>query len=427
MVRTLRAAVLGAAVGLTVLAPVPASAHNPPANPPRFEMPFPCGQAWQVATYSGHGDGDHATDWNQGVGNADYGKTVVASAGGTLRTYPASGSPADQDLVINAGTDGPYGLESAGNYIVIDHGGGWTTRYLHLSSIAVGSGPVAQGQPIGSVGNSGTESSHLHFEQELNGVDQHVTLNGAPIEQSYTYNGPTYVSHNCPGDGVGAVRSAGHNSKWSLDLDADGVPDKVVTYGWDSDRPVSGDWDGDGSEGIGIFRPGSRGWHLDNGADGQADVVLTYGRPVDLPLAGDWNGDRADDIGVFRPLAHSFYLDVGRNGVADVSFSYGRSTDAPVTGDWDRDGRDTVGVFRPADHTWYLDNNNDGVSDIVVAFGRDGDLPVTGDWNGDGRDTIGVFRPSSGLWYLDVDGNGTADRTVVLGVAGDRVVAGNWR
>ena len=59
-----------------------------------------------------------------------------------------------------------------GNHIVINHDGGYSTIYAHLSAFSVRSGErVRQGQEIGKIGRSGlTTGSHLHFEVRLNGV-----------------------------------------------------------------------------------------------------------------------------------------------------------------------------------------------------------------------------------------------------------------
>ncbi len=58
-----------------------------------------------------------------------------------------------------------------GNYVLIDHGGGLTTRYAHLSRVSIGIGQVvSQRQIIGYSGNSGNSSGpHLHFETRLHG------------------------------------------------------------------------------------------------------------------------------------------------------------------------------------------------------------------------------------------------------------------
>lgn len=61
---------------------------------------------------------------------------------------------------------------SAGNWVVISHGNGLVTKYMHHSSICVSAGQrVAKGQQIGYVGSTGySTGAHLHFQVELNGT-----------------------------------------------------------------------------------------------------------------------------------------------------------------------------------------------------------------------------------------------------------------
>ncbi|PIT97655.1 hypothetical protein COT77_00285 [Candidatus Berkelbacteria bacterium CG10_big_fil_rev_8_21_14_0_10_41_12] len=68
--------------------------------------------------------------------------------------------------IVSSGWNGGYG-----NQIVVDHGGGRTTRYAHLSGFAVSAGDyVSQGQVIGYSGSSGRSTGpHLHFELIIGG------------------------------------------------------------------------------------------------------------------------------------------------------------------------------------------------------------------------------------------------------------------
>ncbi|MEA4811092.1 MAG: peptidoglycan DD-metalloendopeptidase family protein [Anaerolineaceae bacterium] len=59
-----------------------------------------------------------------------------------------------------------------GNAIVIDHGMGIFTTYMHLSKILISEGDkVEPGQKIGEIGNTGRSAGpHLHFQVDANGV-----------------------------------------------------------------------------------------------------------------------------------------------------------------------------------------------------------------------------------------------------------------
>ena len=143
--------------------------------------------------------------------------------------------------------------------------------------------------------------------------------------------------------------------------------------------PVVGDWNGDGLDGLGVFRNGV--WYLRNvahpGRGGHRPVA--FGNPGDVPVVGDWNGDGIDTIGVFRAgpvvLAKPEHHGAGRPG----SFSYGSPGRRPPGRQVDgggqvrhgRRGRDAApGTSAPL--------NSTGIADITFAFGDPSDVPAGG-------------------------------------------------
>ena len=159
-----------AAVLLSVAASAVAVVVSPPAAmaAPNFKAPFACGQRW---TYSHHSaEVRLALDFVRNDGGTTNLSPVLASASGTAYRY--------------------YQAGGAGNYIVIEHGGGWKTYYFHLAGYSVGHGQaVSQGQQIGTTGSTGNSSGpHIHYEQLYNGVGQTIHINGvslAPYPGSY--------------------------------------------------------------------------------------------------------------------------------------------------------------------------------------------------------------------------------------------------
>jgi murein DD-endopeptidase MepM/ murein hydrolase activator NlpD len=68
--------------------------------------------------------------------------------------------------IISASYEGGYG-----NVVIIDHGGGFSSLYAHLSRIYVGVGDVVdQHRVVGACGSTGYSTGpHLHFEIRING------------------------------------------------------------------------------------------------------------------------------------------------------------------------------------------------------------------------------------------------------------------
>jgi len=328
------------ALALTVLlgglaAPAQASAR------PHFQMPFPCDEEWNGATRKPHptylGAGSYALDFNKGSGYDDFGREVVASAAGTVERA----------------------WDSTWGQVVINHGGTWKTKYVHLDKssakvLKVGD-KVAQGDLVGYVGETGAPGApHLHYEQWGNGAIQHIWFDGARITYGAlgVYNGPLYVSKNCGAP----VRSA--QNIVVGDFDGDGKADlaygngssimwsKSGSKGWEVLKKTSklraadllvGDFDGDGKadlahgngESIMWSKGGKKGWEVLN--------KKSKLRAADL-LVGDFDGDGIDDL-AYGNGSSILWSKSGRAAWAQLKKTSRLKAESLLVGDFDGDGK----------------------------------------------------------------------------------------
>jgi len=121
------------------------------------ELPFEYSRPVEGALTSEFGYRDHPID---GVNKFHYGTDFMADEGEDIFAF-ADGH------VAASGTS-----QTAGNYLIISHGNGWTTQYFHCSKVyAAGGSPVKRGDVIAAAGHTGTATGpHLHFELIRDGV-----------------------------------------------------------------------------------------------------------------------------------------------------------------------------------------------------------------------------------------------------------------
>ena len=100
--------------------------------------------------------------------------TDIAAPVGTMVVAPADG-------VVVLAADHPFTLE--GNLLIVDHGHGLNSAFLHLSRIDVRVGDhVRQGQPIGAVGRTGRATGpHLHWSLQWRGAKLDPALVAGPM------------------------------------------------------------------------------------------------------------------------------------------------------------------------------------------------------------------------------------------------------
>ncbi len=119
------------------------------------KLGWPCPSSSRITSQYGYRILFGVRDFHTGVDiGASTGSNIVAAESGTV-------------ILASYGWNGGYG-----NYIIINHGNGITTRYAHASQLFVTAGQtVSKGQVIAAVGTTGNSTGpHLHFEVRLNGA-----------------------------------------------------------------------------------------------------------------------------------------------------------------------------------------------------------------------------------------------------------------
>lgn len=118
------------------------------------KLGWPCPSSSRITSPYGYRVLFGVRDFHTGIDiGATMGSNIVAAESGTV-------------ILANYGWNGGYG-----NYIILSHGNGITTRYAHASQLYVSAGQtVSKGQVIAAVGSTGNSTGpHLHFEVRQNG------------------------------------------------------------------------------------------------------------------------------------------------------------------------------------------------------------------------------------------------------------------
>jgi hypothetical protein len=201
------------------------------AGAPDWEAPFSCGTEWSAGTRDGHSPSWYSVDFNR---TDDEGAPVLATAGGQVTAV--------RDV----------GDTSYGKYVIVDHGGGYTSLYAHLQVTWVVEGQwLDQGEFIGRLGNSGgTTGAHLHFEESYERVNQHAYFHGEMLEYGTT---------------IVAVAAATF-LRWAT--------------GTATGAPISARASPGQARRSGSFSPTV------------ASTSCGLGAPTDVGVSGDWNGER---------------------------------------------------------------------------------------------------------------------------------------
>jgi hypothetical protein len=222
-----------------------------------------------------------------------------------------------------------------------------------------------------------------------------------PVPGDYDGDGRTDFSVFRPSEGRWYVQRSSDATLLSYD------------FGLGSDRMAPADYDGDGRTDPAVFRPSNATWYILRSSD-SGITYQTFGLSNDTPAPADYDGDGCADIAVWRSSVKTFYS-IDSSGHLLRTKLFPQSGSEPVPADYDGDGRADHAI-RSADK-WIISYSSTGQTQ-TISWQQAGDMAVHNDYDGDGRADIAVWRETGGVWFIRKSSNGQL-RQETWGQAGD--------
>lgn len=232
---------------------------------------------------------------------------------------------------------------------------------------------------------------------------QTKTLAGSPVSTQLGSAGDIPTPGDYTGDETSDVAVyRGSLGTWYLNTNA-GTNYGAQRWGISTDVPVQGDYDRDGITDLAVYRPSEGNWYILRSA-GNVFTQVTQGTATDKPVPADFDGDGKTDIAVYTPSTGLWTVrgSAGNYGSFLIQVQWGLATDIPVPADFDGDGKSDVAVYRPSDGFWYIRQSSiAGTPLLTFQHGLAGDIPQPADYDGDRKTDFAVFRPSNNTWYIN--------------------------
>jgi len=188
----------------------------------------------------------------------------------------------------------------------------------------------------------------------------------------------------------------------------------VIPFGVGGDEAVCRDYDGDGITDLAVFRPGATVgsqafWWIRRSTNVQGGYrVVAFGLTGDnnttfeRPVPGDYDGDGKFDIAVYRSgfsPSNNFIVLRSSDGVVQFQPFGNFNSDYVLPGDYDGDGKYDFAVARTgatasSPLVWWILQSSTGTT-RTQTFGRSSDFPTQGDYDGDARTDLAVLRPGA--------------------------------
>lgn len=246
--------------------------------------------------------------------------------------------------------------------------------------------------------------------------------NDAPLDMNADGKTDFVLLRNVGGGTSGQVR-------WYTAY-AGGDPTQATDWGVASDQFFAEDYDGDGQDDFGVFRPSTGTFYIVRSQNDTMFIEQFGQNGDDATVAGDYNGDGRADLAVYRSGATAadqsnwYWKQIGVGGFQTIP--WGQGGDFPAPGDYDGDGRNDYVVQRAdangVNGRFWKRMNTGAIT--TEMFGLKNDTLVPGDYDDDGKTDLAVVRDDGGFLRWEFEPSGTAGSTVVWDTWG--VSATDW-
>ena len=224
--------------------------------------------------------------------------------------------------------------------------------------------------------------------------------------------------------------AVGGNIRWDILRNTTGMPAQTrrVAFGLPTDTPVYGDFDGDLKQDIAVWREGTAAnpqsyfYILRSSATPNDFAAQPWGTIGDKPITGDFDGDGKTDFCITRRVNNQIVwiiLPSGGGAVRYLTFGLASDRENPTAADFNGDGRDDLIVTRTDANgvmTHYVGDANTGALVLAQQWGNSSIAATSvlfGDYTGDSRADIAVNYgacPSNptcdiaGTWWITPTG-----------------------
>jgi hypothetical protein len=286
-------------------------------------------------------------------------------------------------------------------------------RVVYVVTVALALGMAAPASATGGYGVVDTETGEWILEDPLGGQST-TFLFGNPGDL------PFVGDWDCDGDETPGLYRQADGFVYLRNSNTQGIADIRFFFGNPGDIPLAGDFNNDGCDSVGIYRPAEGRAHIINrlganeGGLGTADHSFFFGNPGDKPFVADFNGDGTDTIGLHRETTGLvYYRNSNTQGIADSQFIFGDPGDKIIAADWTEKGYESVGLFRPPGTIFLRDTNSQGNADFTDVIFRSAGLPVAGEFG----QLPGGANPAIAFSPFSISGSGSA--VISVSVPGD--------